>query len=84
MITAELFSSIVNNNLIDKKLFQVLLQILHEDFKEDNNKYLFAKQVVSGIKGKLVHEAEFCEGLLEIHCLMQKDPELIELLIKAV
>ena len=45
-ITAELFAGIINHNLIDKKLIQVLLQVLEDDLKEDNKKYLFAKLVI--------------------------------------
>ena len=33
MITANLFAGIINQNLIEKKLFQVLLQVLEDDLK---------------------------------------------------
>jgi hypothetical protein len=33
MITANLFAGIINGNLIEKKLFQVLLQVLEDDLK---------------------------------------------------
>ena len=56
MITAELFAGIVNHNLIDKKLVQVLLQVLEDDLKEDNKKYFFARMVIEKIKPKLVQE----------------------------
>jgi hypothetical protein len=46
MITANLFAGIINENLIEKKLFQVLLQVLEDDLKEDNKKYVFAKMVI--------------------------------------
>jgi hypothetical protein len=60
MITANLFSGIINENLIEKKLFQVLLQVLEDDLKEDNKKYFFAKMVIDQITGKLKKEPEFC------------------------
>jgi hypothetical protein len=53
LITADLFAGIVNNSLIDKKLIQVLLQVLEDDLKEDNRKYLFAKIVIEKIRLKL-------------------------------
>lgn len=84
LITADLFAGIINNGLIDKKLIQVLLQVLEDDLKEDNKKYIFAKLVIEKIKGKLANEAEFCEKLLDIHNLLQKDPELVESLIKSL
>ena len=55
-------------------MIQVLLQVLEDDLKEDNKKYIFAKLVIEKIKGKLANEAEFCEKLLDIHNLLQKDP----------
>lgn len=33
MITADLFAGIVNHGLIDKKLVQVLLQVLEDDLR---------------------------------------------------
>jgi|LakMenEpi03Aug12_release.lakeMendotaPanAssembly.Ray.scaffolds.fasta_scaffold1636683_1 hypothetical protein len=56
MITANLFAGIINENLIEKKLFQVLLQVLEDDLKEDNKKYIFAKMVIEQIRGKLSKE----------------------------
>lgn len=84
LITADLFAAIVNNALIDKKLVQVLLQVLEDDLKEDNRKYLFAKIVIEKIRPKLVFEAEFCDKLLDNPFLLQKDPELVESLLKAL
>lgn len=84
MITANLFSGIINENLIEKKLFQVLLQVLEDDLKEENKKYLFAKMVIEQIRNKLTKEPEFCERLLENYHFLAKDPELVESLIRAV
>jgi len=33
LITADLFAGIINQGLIDKKLIQVLLQVLEDDLK---------------------------------------------------
>jgi hypothetical protein len=85
-ITADLFAGIINHNLIDKKLVQVFLQVLRDDLelREDNKKYHFARNVVDKIRPRLVSEAEFCEKLLENQNLLQKDPELIESLLKSL
>jgi hypothetical protein len=56
-ITADLFAGIINHGLIDKKLIQVLLQVLEDDLKEDNKKYHFARTVIDKIRSKLVTEA---------------------------
>ena len=64
MITADLFAGIINQSLIDKKLVQVLLQVLEDDLKEDNKKYFFARNVIDKIRPKLAQEGDFCEKLL--------------------
>lgn len=74
MITANLFAGIINENLIEKKLFQVLLQVLEDDLKEDNKKYVFAKMVIQQIRNKLSKEPEFCDKLLDNYHFLQKDP----------
>jgi hypothetical protein len=84
LITADLFAGIINHALIDKKLIQVLLQVLGDDLKEDNKKYIFAKYVIEKIKPKLSSETEFCENLLENPHLLGKDPELVESLLKGL
>ncbi len=61
-----------------------MLQVLEDDLKEDNKKYVFAKMVIEQIRGKLSKEPEFCEKLLENYHFLQKDPELVESLIKSV
>lgn len=85
-ITADLFAGIINHNLIDKKLVQVFLQVLKDDLelREDNKKYHFARSVIDKIRPRLVTEAEFCEKLLDNPNLLQKDPELIEGLLKTL
>ena len=50
IITANLFSGIINANLIEKKVYQMVLHVIDEDLKEDNQKYLFAIKVISSIK----------------------------------
>jgi hypothetical protein len=46
MITANFFAGIINNNLIEKKLFNVFLQVLKDDLKLTNKKFDFAIHVV--------------------------------------
>ncbi len=77
MITAELFAGVVNANLIERKLFNVLLQVLEYDLKEDNCKYMFALSVVQKIKSKLESEPEFCDKLIDNDLILMKDPEIV-------
>ena len=60
MVTASLFAGIINANLIEKKVYQMVLHVIDEDLKEDNEKYLFAIKVIQEIKQKLSHESWFC------------------------
>ena len=50
MITADLFVGMINANLIEKKVYEMLLTVLLEDIKEDNLKYNFAIRVIENIK----------------------------------
>ena len=40
--------------------------------------------MIDKIRGKLAQEGDFCEKLLEVQLVMQKDPELVEALLKGV
>lgn len=53
MITADLFAAIINANLIDSKIYNMFLNVLEEDLKEDNQKYYFSLKVIDKIKPKL-------------------------------
>lgn len=60
MITADLFVAIINANLIEKKVYQMFLHVIESHLAEDNQKYIFAIQVIEKIKAKLCHESWFC------------------------
>lgn len=50
MITAELFSALINENLVEKKIYQTFLHVIDEYLKEDNQQYTFAMRVIENIK----------------------------------
>lgn len=53
MITAELFSALINANLIDSKIYAMFLSVLEDGLKEDGPKYMFAFRVINLIKPKI-------------------------------
>ncbi len=55
MITADLFSALINANLMEKKIYQTFLHVIDEYLKEDNQQFSFAMKVMGSIKEKLAH-----------------------------
>ncbi len=60
MMTSDLFSALINENLVEKKIFQMFLHVMIEYLKEDNSQYTFSMRVMQNIKVKLAHESWFC------------------------
>lgn len=84
MITADLFAAIINANLIDSKIYNMFLNVLEEDLKEDNQKYYFSLKVIDKIKPKLTQQPWLCEKLIDNELLMRKNPEIVDELIKGL
>lgn len=53
MITAELFSELIVNNLLEKKILQVFLHVISENLYNDDQKYAFTVKVMERIKDRL-------------------------------
>lgn len=65
MITADLFSALINAHLMEKKIYQTFLHVIDQYLKEDNQQFTFAMKVMMNIKEKLAHESWFCEKLID-------------------
>ena len=73
-ITVDLFSALINANLIEKKIFKMFLDFLEKSLREENQKYTFAYKVLEKTKSKLVDEAFFCERLIDNENMMRRNP----------
>lgn len=55
MITADMFSFLINENLVEKKIYQTILHILNEDLREESPLFTFAVRLIQKIRSRIVN-----------------------------